>query len=292
MTCRICGWTRPVQEHNVFYDISIPLPRGHDTISIYACLGSFFASEQVESVECVNCTLGMLLQQRTTELENLIAVAQSVPGTVPLMDAQRDARYNLAELQALTDATRSGCRVATDEDLALCGITDPARASYSKSLMVSRWPTLLCLHLGRLHYDPHRQAMRKNRVRVQFPLELSSAELRASARSMAACPYHYQLRAVVVHHGGATSGTPPPPSHCSAVVITHCEGHYSVFIRVDGTSSDCGETSEKWYHISDETVTLCPIGAVLKSDAYMLFYEDKRETKRKANSGVLSYYDT
>ena len=249
-------------------------------MSLYSCLRSFFAPEQLDGVECVNCTLEAQLKQHAAELENLAAIAQSVPGAVSLQHAQSEACSNLAAVHALTDATRSGCRTASVEDLALCGITDLVRATYSKSFVVSRWPAVLCLHLGRLNYDPHRQAVRKNRVRVHFPLELSSAELRSSVRSLAVCPRQYQLKAVVVHHGGATSGT-----HTTRISFfptdpgTRSSGHYTVYIKVDDAAPACGrsKSNETWYHISDETVTVCSIETVLRSEAYMLFYEDRTE---------------
>jgi ubiquitin C-terminal hydrolase len=214
MMCKACGWRRPSQEHTAFHDLSVPLPDGRrglkSSVDLSSCLSSFFSEDLIEGVECLNCTLDDEIRRHSCALADLDALLKASSEMVSVQQAREEAHAALGTLQALSASTKSGSETASQEKLAMLGVSTSICSNYSKCFVVSRWPQILCFHLSRLCYDVKRQSMQKNSMTVRFPLLLSSTELAMCTKSLAVHPPQYALRAVVVHHGHAHAGDNAP----------------------------------------------------------------------------------
>jgi ubiquitin C-terminal hydrolase len=145
------------------------------------------------------------------------------------------------------------------------------KKTIAKQLLFAKPPEVLCFHFIRLLGDYKIDSF------VSFPFMFDLAPFMATEQSYAKtfrkdfavdfltsnmfqrqAPVHYQLRAVIVHHGSAYGG------------------HYTS-LRV----SNLDETSNMWYHVSDEDIVETQLGTVMQAQAYMLFYE-KISTLRTA----------
>eukprot|EP00475_Leptophrys_vorax_P018016 TRINITY_DN2461_c0_g1_i1.p1 TRINITY_DN2461_c0_g1~~TRINITY_DN2461_c0_g1_i1.p1 ORF type:complete len:369 (+),score=106.10 TRINITY_DN2461_c0_g1_i1:1050-2156(+) len=141
----------------------------------------------------------------------------------------------------------------------MCDVCKEKR-SVTKQLMFAKPPTILCFHFIRLLGDFKITSF------VKFPFKFDLAPFMASEASYAKLlkkddfavisalqmmtrlpPVSYKLRSVICHHGSAYGG------------------HYTSF-RSQGDG-------DQWFHVSDEDVSQTDIGTVMRSEAYMLFYE-------------------
>lgn len=173
----------------------------------------------------------------------------------------------------------------------------------SKQILIAIPPAVLTLHLKRFEAQGLRRvSLTKINSHVSFPAKLDLApyvskmyKLLCSLKRM---PYSesiiYSLYAVVVHTGTLRAG------HYTAYVkyrplskamkhfialkpfVPKVEQVYQMIENTlinddqeieDGAILQETQESERWYHISDSSVSLSSLSAVLKSQAYILFYE-------------------
>lgn len=217
LMCDRCGWKRPYQEHNIFYDLSIPLPNvdhdahkssGGGSIKLEECLKSLFYKEVVEGVECLNCTLIRELTRASQDLSVLSGLIKDAPGHAALGLELRLALEKREVLKCLLTSLSRSSQEPSTEDLSVFGISDSekVRTSYSKYYMVSRWPAVLCFHLQRLYFNSKSYTMQKNRVIVDFPFRLRPTGLMNMKIGVPPLSCEYDLKAVIVHHGTSSCG--------------------------------------------------------------------------------------
>lgn len=151
------------------------------------------------------------------------------------------------------------------------------RCTAEKRFVLERAPEVLAIQLKRFAQVGFRGGLRKISGHVEFPLELdlapfveelsgekSKTELKekshtAKRKRAGSCPnergktrgYKYELTGVTVH-GGSLSG-----------------GHYTAYVREGADSEHRGG----WYHCNDSKIQRAQVRDVLKSEAYLLYYE-------------------
>lgn len=157
-------------------------------------------------------------------------------------------------------------RKTTLEDILIENGKSPAmcRGFAFKRLLLTRLPSILCIHVQRRFYDPETSRMSKTLQHIIFPEYLNVAPYCAyggllgpdapwagtpasSGAMQSNRPILYRLQAVIEHRGGAFYG------------------HYVSYRRDPAT--------KQWLFISDDTVKRVDWQVVQNCQAYMLFYE-------------------
>lgn len=119
------------------------------------------------------------------------------------------------------------------------------KRTFLKKLQLGRPPDLLCIHFNRTLWLSD-GSLYKNDILVSFSVDFDASEL--LKRSSAQSQLTYKLCAVIEHCGSPHSG------------------HYITYRRASGNR-------RRWVYTSDTTVYAVSIHTVLKSQAYMLFYQ-------------------
>jgi ubiquitin C-terminal hydrolase len=312
--CQCCRYLRPIK-HESFFSLSLPIP-GHsdftrkmmkstanasasamlqgsslmkkmssavsssgsmNELSIYDCLDSFTAGEQIEDVICPSCTSIHATNELKSKVDN-----SSQP-------VSADDRRILSYLNSLTvRGDRDQCIIDIDEEClnsfpsssitrndregegsTTCSSDDDSdtlamlsssltkiRSPIHKQHSLSRYPEILCLHLCRRVYSESSGQIVKVNKHVQFPLQLDLSKYfffkdRQQQVGLDTQMPRYRLVAVVVHLGSADSG------------------HYATYCSMEdrATSKRC------WNFFSDDRVQRVEEAQVLSSQAYLLFYE-------------------
>ena len=179
----------------------------------------------------------------------------------------------------------------------------------SKQLLIFCPPAVLTIHLKRFQQAAF--SLRKVNRHVQFPLELDLAPFCSSAGTlMASGAVRYKLFAVVEHQGSLRSGhytacvkvrpaahartaaaaaqdapanayerfysRPPPRIDDVRELQAEMERKYHEIIREEAVGDACNGDPvppSKWFYISDSHVSEVNVDKVLRSQAYLLFYE-------------------
>jgi hypothetical protein len=248
------------------------------------CLQEFTCVERVQDVECRCCTL----KSETIDLEEDVDMLQGAYAATlararrsradvkddddefkSLRDELRCAESKLAALRGSSpddDGPLDALRAPVQDEFA-CGEATPARMMRGealKCLLITRLPSVLCIHVQRRYYDPSANRMSKTLQHVIFPEYLNVAPYcaysefgsmnarwtgtvpeRSSSGSRASI--HYRLMSVIEHRGNAF------------------HGHYVCYRRDPFTG--------RWLYISDEVVQSVSWQDVQRCQAYMLFYE-------------------
>jgi hypothetical protein len=254
------------------------------------CLEDFTSVERVENVECRCCTLG-------AEIENLQDDVMILQGAVRSQMAQRqDVLHLQQELETKQTRLMKLQQISPDDDSQddLLLVESPdwnsndnddvingvavhtklrlQRKDALKRLMLTRLPSVFCVHVQRRYYDPCSNRMSKTIQHVIFTEYLNLAPYCAygggllgdaasndapwagtrrtlpSMSNTRASPIHYRLMSVIEHRGGAFSG------------------HYVCYRRDPATEGG-------WLFISDDVVRNVEWSDVRAANAYMLFYE-------------------
>ena len=166
-----------------------------------------------------------------------------------------------------------------------CGMVCP---SSTKQYLISRVPAVLILHLKR--FQAQRLDFRKKTKHVSFPVLLDLAPICKDYKKAKM----YALYGVVEHsgtiHGGhyvayVKSRVPLAPNDPRWSFLSSKDGkdeeETSFSLKsnseteevTDNHSSTVEPPPGKWYHVSDSRVTEVDETTVLKSQAYLLFYE-------------------
>ncbi|XP_014297700.1 ubiquitin carboxyl-terminal hydrolase 45 isoform X2 [Microplitis demolitor] len=192
-------------------------------------------------------------------------------------------------LELLTDSNKVQCKVCTDRinKIKCGGIPDPKMAytPSTKQYLISQVPAILILHLKRF------QSQRFNRYQkadkhISFPMLLDLAPVcKNNAKQKL-----YSLYGLIEHSGTINGG------HYVAYVKTRKkfdfnDSRWSFLIRKNVPNIDDDQNHHdthevivnkenknliptgRWYYISDSKVVEIDEAAVLKKEAYLLFYE-------------------
>jgi ubiquitin C-terminal hydrolase len=181
LTCSACHTARPIK-HEVFTDISLPIPTAFQT----------FASK-------ANVCTGNIDNAVTSYTDNSDAAMQHTYDSCHIDDCLRV--YTTGE--EISDVACANCRANT-ESLKTFKISQPL-------------PPILCLHLSRLVYSSTQRRMIKIQASVAYPLRLDvAAYVESNSSTSTISPLSsnadmnksnvYWLRAVVVHNGGSDVG--------------------------------------------------------------------------------------
>jgi len=252
------------------------------------CLEEFTSVERVYDVECRCC-------MQNQEISSLEEEAEMLRGAVAALQSRRKRnvrsgkedvasenpgihlRHELEVLESKISALKSA---SPDEEGTLERILAPLssvdgasppleihRSPAFKCLLLTRLPSVLCIHIQRRFYDPVVNRMTKTAQHVVFPEYLdvgpycaygentgcqspwagSGTSKPKSGEQEPRSAINYRLRSIVEHSGGAFSG------------------HYVSFRR--------DPESGRWLYISDSTVKTVDWKTVQNCQAYMLFYE-------------------
>jgi len=253
------------------------------------CLEEFTSVERVQDVECRSCTL----LREISALEEETAILRGAVEALRMKAEKRkngdkfnnhqnggdDPGKHLRRELEITEAKLASLRaVCPDEDDAIERVLaseslsddDPPlhlkiqRSQAFKCLLLTRLPSVLCIHIQRRFYDPDTNRMSKTAQHVVFPEYLDVGPYCAygagvgpdapwagtpstKARRGSKTPITFRLVSAVEHCGGAFYG------------------HYVAYRR--------DPVSDQWLYINDDAVKAVDWKAVQSCQAYMLFYE-------------------
>ncbi|CAB9499089.1 terminal hydrolase 16 [Seminavis robusta] len=303
--CEACGHNRAVRNQE-WRDIPIvPTALRNPSImssnnslppcQLQECLQNFTQVERVTDVECGNCSLQRDMQHWQEEVDMLRDAVTSLeqrrrqrPGdaTTVLEKGEllrmelEDAEAKLLHLsqQDPDEYDPRHCTEADEDDVA--GNAPNAtmiRANALKCLVLTRLPSVLCLHVQRRYYNPASDRMSKTLQHVFFDemLDLapycaygggnlnaqrifadknSSGSSPLDRQKQQSSPIWYRLASVIEHKGNAFGG------------------HYVCYRRLP-THLQTPDNESKWYFCSDDVVHIVGWNQVQRAQAYMLFYE-------------------
>jgi len=333
LQCAQCHHVRPIQ-NAPFLDIpivptSILDRHSSSPCSLEVCLQNYTSVERVTDVECRNCTKLQQLRHWKEELEMLEAAMRSLEkrGKPPSTLLQHDLRtaklqYNhwlhadpdedlhwIYSIDNDDDDTNvinaqhynDTIPVGVGATISATTNTPLLRGDAWKCLLLTRPPTILCLHIQRRHYNPIRDDMEKAMQHVQFDLELNLGPY---------CAYHHTSNDnddrdssssnnnikkngfTGKHISNNKSDTEKkdmnnnnntaPLLYLLKAVIEHVGdaygGHYVTYRR-NPSSSSTYNNNNNWIRVSDDKIVPLSWSRVRKAQAYMLFYEAVSTTK-------------
>ena len=282
LQCTKCQVVRPVQ-NTPFFDLPIVptsvtkqimgatarerptkgTTTNEDFCTLEECLEDFTSVERVTDVQCWACTLVRETESLAEDVALLNDAIESLSSRVSLQDVDKlgvlrnEVEEKAKKLSILrhisvedTDAIEDTLRDMNENQLLPL---EPQREDAFKSLLVTRLPSILCLHLQRKHYDPQRNQLVKTNQFVKFPEILNMAPYCENPSTMdenqhfIRDPVNFLLVAVIEHIGNAFGG------------------HYICYRR--DPASNC------WLMISDSVVRSCTWDHIRRCQAYMLLYE-------------------
>jgi ubiquitin C-terminal hydrolase len=248
------------------------------------CLKEFTCVERVQDVECRCCTLRAETEEWQEEVDMLQGAVSALLARAKRTgsDVEDENEYvqglrdELTSAQSRLNVLRN---ISPDDEGPLDTIFGPEEEDFMggetkqrrlqrgealKCLLITRLPSILCIHVQRRYYDPMANRMSKTLQHVIFPEYLDVAPYCAysefgstNARwggsfperpsSGTRAPIHYRLISVIEHRGNAF------------------HGHYVCYRRDPTTGS--------WLFISDSVVIKVNWQEVQQCQAYMLFYE-------------------
>lgn len=288
LKCCVCQHVKPIQD-SLFLEIPIvptfvsnPL-RTDSTIpcTLEECLQEFAKTEIVHGVYCHACPI----QRECDRLREDIAMLTEA--VTSLEDRGKDSSdtsiltHELLDLKQRLDLLQNRNPDHEDEDRSeesdglhqgnqvdtMISIPKAIKVDHEKTLRVTRLPSILCLHVKRLHYN-ELSKMVKCSQHISFSEYLDVRMLywdshehpipdgRPEQERDATSPIPYRLISVIEHRGNAFSG------------------HYITYRRAADHGVLPGSVSgSSWVYTSDETISHVSWNTVKQCDAYMLIYE-------------------
>ncbi|TDH69266.1 hypothetical protein CCR75_002269 [Bremia lactucae] len=281
LQCTRCNCFRPLM-NQPFLDVSLSLvtPGGKNVSRLIDALQLYTANEVIKDVDCSICSVKHELKAAKEEYTQALE-------EIKACNTNGAVSTNRREHDDWIDTLEHFANFSTNFDLQELPRPIPrSQGDCIKRLLFSRSPDVLCFHLNRKMYMKRGGAI-KLETFIEFPLELdmkefcqfeingnddqcssSKSEWAFKQQSQASMflsfsetlKQHsllYVLTAVILHHGNERSG------------------HFTAYRRVSNL---------QWSFVSDDTVREVPVAEVLKSCAYMLFYERKSRTQQIARS--------
>jgi ubiquitin C-terminal hydrolase len=288
LQCTQCHHVRPIQ-NSPFLDIGIvptsvskyinegcylnqpsknsPASR-YPSCRLSECLQNFIEVERVQGVECRQCTIKQqisiwddevcMLQGAINSLRARSKLEAGSAVQVECAAAEDHLRFLRTLNPDVVDQIPAGPALVDglgqSTNVVLC------RGDALKCLLLTRLPTIVCVHIQRRYYDPRLDRMAKTIQHVEFEEIMDFGKYSAYSgddkgmigkrdeTSRKTSPVLYRLMSVVEHRGNAFGG------------------HYVAYRR---DVANCG----MWVYVSDEVVKSIPWDEVKTRQAYMLFYE-------------------
>lgn len=238
--------------------------------SLDQCLMEFASVERVKDVECWACPIQKEINQVQDEIvilkgaiSNMSARNQKETKPENIHMLHKELQQIVSRRQILESIDPDGEHLndlCKNDDLDeiktnVIKIAKPFRGYARISTRITRLPSILCLHVKRLYFDPVRNVMAKTIQHVSFPEILDLGKI-CSTRSSK--PINYRIMSVIEHRGNAYSG------------------HYVTYRRITDYRNSLRHTTTQlktWALISDEKVSFLSWHEVSRCQAYMLFYE-------------------
>jgi len=228
---------------NVGFDQRQPGPKPTD-VSLLSCLHYFTDCEVLKDDNCVDCyeCTRKLFEYGNLPLEPLI---QDYPEEERLF-LQRNDKLPIISDRLIRE---SGEKKKWTKIPLLKRIS-------TKQILITSAPKILTIHLKRFYFTNRGQGVKISTF-IPFPLELELSPYILSDFSekyenpYEDTPKRYSLYGVCNHSGGLNGG------------------HYTAFTRIKLKEGSRGD----WYYISDQNYHQVRVEEVLKSSAYLLFYE-------------------
>ncbi|KAI9986044.1 hypothetical protein PInf_024891 [Phytophthora infestans] len=285
LQCARCRRFRPLN-NQPFLDVSLSIvaPGDKKVSRLMDALKLYTEAEVIKDVECSYCSVVDELEVTRKEYTQTIKgqrknnLGMSDRDVVEQELAQHELKGWIHTLEQLANSS-------TSFDLEQLERPIPrSRGDCFKRLQFSRSPDVFCFHLNRKVYMRTGGAV-KLETYVEFPLELDMDDY---------CQYKTSAGAESKGSNGSTSIRRPRASISSfvgetlkqqyllydltAVILHHGNercGHFTAYRRA---------SPSQWFFVSDDNVREASVAEVLKSCAYMLFYERKYRTKRTTRS--------
>jgi ubiquitin C-terminal hydrolase len=307
LQCRICKHIRPIQ-NAAFFDIPVvpttvlassgrrsyagtpqkPESAPSPPCRLEECLERFTNVERVQDVECRCCTLRNLIEKLEEDVDFLRGAVEALHAKSKRNEHNKEDEqgfYLRDELERTERRLNDARQINPDDDARVDAflLSDPSdslegisesqetkmeRVDALKCLLLTRLPSILCIHVQRRYYDPHYNRLSKTAQHVIFPEVLDAGPYCAyggrvsptfqwagtsprqkftSNTNSTPSPIHYRLMSAIEHQGGAFSG------------------HYVCYRRSQMTG--------RWLFISDDSIKEVDWQKVCQCQAYMLFYE-------------------
>ena len=326
LQCQTCQHVRPIENSPFFMIPIVPTSmamgpyvsnknndsssNGPPPCSVEQCLHYYTQMERVTDVECGNCTLQMQLRDLQEEVDLLQGAVESIERRrkqqhrqQPPPNGKPNNNYNTGgneqqdttlrqELAEAQEKLRRLQRMDPDDYDLDNGDDDPTapskllRSEALKCMILTRCPSVLCLHVQRRYFDPMTDQMSKNLQHVRFDEFLDLSPFCAYGRGGVAGSgdsgngrsSHTQQQHQHQHHSCTTSSTFTSTTSSMryrlTCVIEHKGnahgGHYVCYRRLP---SQFQTDYNKWYYCSDETILTTTWQTVRQCQAYMLLYE-------------------
>jgi hypothetical protein len=319
LQCTKCGEYRPIT-NQPFLDVSLSFGAAGamgKPQRLADCLKMYTEREVIQGVECGHCSIEDELRSTKDAYERAAKQLKQMSSKdsmdVCLELAQHERKDKIHTLEKLLAAEESPAIDSLEFDVPRC------RQDCHKRMQFSRSPDIFCFHFNRKVYNAWSGSARKLETFVEFPLELDMSpyceyEVGADAKKRVnglTRPSGLRQRMALGRQStsSSSSGSSPllspsmpfasaqqrrqqsPPSmkeekeahhlmyDLSAVILHHGNergGHFTAFRRTMPTN--------QWFFISDDVVREVSSDEVLRSCAYMLFYERKHRAKRASRT--------
>ncbi|KAF1327074.1 Ubiquitin-specific protease, partial [Globisporangium splendens] len=290
LQCTKCKRYRPMNNHP-FLDVSLSFKsdQGKKPVTLADCLRMYTEPEAIQGVECSYCSV---LQE--------LRVAKQAFETTQRQIAREKASFDDVDLEIVQHERKEWIHTM-EKALTSSQVIDledfdqhipRVLQDCHKRLQFSRSPDVFCFHFNRKVYLAWSGSARKLDTHVNFPLELDMSafcEYEQAATEDKALMNGYTSSSSAFHSGKALNGhkqsspfgslglpsfTHPHLIYQLKAVILHQGneryGHFTAYRRI---------ANGQWFFISDDAVRNATQEEVLKSCAYMLFYERKTRTK-------------
>ncbi|ETK84605.1 hypothetical protein F441_10630 [Phytophthora nicotianae CJ01A1] len=279
LQCARCHRYRPLN-NQPFLDVSLSIvaPGDKKVSRLTDALRLYTEAEVIKDVECSYCSVVGELE--VTRKEYTQALKGQKNGSDRDVVEQELAQH---ELKGWIHTLEQLANSSTSFDLEQLERPIPrSRGDCLKRLQFSRSPDVFCFHLNRKVYMRTGGAV-KLETYVEFPLELDmddycQYETSAGADPKGNGPTSLRRPRASIPSFGETSKQQYLLYDLTAVILHHGNercGHFTAYRRA---------SPSQWFFVSDDNVREAPVAEVLKSCAYMLFYERKYRTKRITRS--------
>jgi ubiquitin C-terminal hydrolase len=259
---------------------------------LHECLQNFTQVERVTGVDCGFCTLQRDIRHWQGEVDLLRGAVESLErrstkktnatnaGSIleqgellrlELEDAEAKVRYLMQQDPDDYDPRSWDKGDGGDNDRTMI------RSDALKCLVLTRLPSVLCLHVQRRYYDHAGGRMCKTLQHVYFDEMLDLAPYCAYGGGNINAQHFFAANNPLHEHLRETQPCPSTIWYRLTSVIEHkgnaFGGHYVCYRRLPAHLQTKGCDDKKWYYCSDDAIHVVRWDQVQRAQAYMLFYE-------------------
>ncbi|GFH51087.1 hypothetical protein CTEN210_07563 [Chaetoceros tenuissimus] len=261
LQCCNCGNVKPIHDSSFLEIPVVPLAISNPNTSIPSkscnlidCLDKFAEIENVEGVNCRSCSIKLeidpLLEECLMMEDAIRSLASSNKETITIENEVQRLKDRIEFLRSIDPDSEKLDENEDDEHDYINpneSIPKPVKSDHKKRLIITSIPSVLCLHVKRLHYDVNYNMVKCNQ-QIMFPEQLDLNKIVAfqhEKEKLNSPSNFYRLISVISHLGGPFCG------------------HYITY-RI---------SPHDWTYTSDENIKLTNWKEVSASNAYMLIYE-------------------